>query len=227
MNQFKEEVLKELREVKLTAEKKQAIAQKARHKSIRRSSPWQYRVVLTTFTIFVISFVFLLLNKKDQQIGGQQAANMEQESSTWSILSLLENDFVKGILIFSIYLIFACFIKKYLKKKKYGLPVCIQCGESWTKKQAHTLFWKNNAKPIVCKHCGKKQYRTNKSMQLNGLVQLPLFQILFITSFNFQNILIGITFYVLSIPLFYFILIPYIFALQENDPMKEPQKPLW
>jgi len=225
MNRFKEDMLKELQEVKLTTEKKQAIAQKARHKSIRRSSPWQYRVVLTTFTVFVISFVFLLSNKKDQQLGSQQATNIQQE--TWSILGLLENDFVKGILIFSIFQLLALFLRRYLKKKKYGLPVCIQCGESWSKKQAHMLFWKNNAKPITCKHCGKKQYRTNKSMQLNGLVQLPLIQLLFLVNFNFNNILVGIAFYVLSIPVYHFILSPYIFALQENDPMKEPQKPLW
>ncbi|MGY3189440.1 TIGR04104 family putative zinc finger protein [Lysinibacillus sp. TE18511] len=228
MNQFKEEVLKELQDVKLTEARKQVIAEKARSKNGRKtSSPWQYRVVLATFTIFVIGFSYLLSQNKDQHSGSHQAASLQQEADTWSILGLLEYDLVKGILICSVFQIIAFLIRRYLKKKKYGLPVCIQCGESWSYKQSHKLLWTNNAKPIECKHCGQKQYRTNKSMRLNGILQIPILHLILLTNVTFQNVWVGIGFYLISTISFYWTLAPFLFAFQEKDPMKEPQKPLW
>lgn len=228
MNQFKDDVLRELQDVKLTDEKKHAIAQKVRRKSIPgRNGQWQYRIVLATFTLCAIAFSYVFSQDEENQTGSHQGAALKQEMDTSSFWTFLDYDLVRGLLLFSVFPIIALFITRYLKKKNYGLPVCIECGETWSHKQARKILWKNNMKPIECPHCGKKQYRTNKSIQLNGLLQLPMIQIFSFMNHNFHNIFIGIAFYIISTIIYYYQITPYLFALQENDPMKEPQKPLW
>ncbi|MEB2282127.1 hypothetical protein LAV73_19430 [Lysinibacillus xylanilyticus] len=220
MNQFKEDVLNELRDVKLTNEKKQAIAQKARSKTKqRRSSPWQYRMVLATFTIFVIGFSYLLSHNKNS--GSHQAASLQQEAETWSILTLLQNDFVKGIVLFSFLVGIAFIVKLVLIKKGYGLPVCIECGETWSEKQARKMYRKNGQ--LECPYCGKKQYRTKKSMQVGGILTFPIPFFVFM-QFVFNNITIGIVFFIVGVLIYYRQLAPYVFDLQENDPTNDP---LW
>ncbi|MFF2793668.1 TIGR04104 family putative zinc finger protein [Lysinibacillus xylanilyticus] len=220
MNQFKEEVLKELRDVSLSDEKKLMIAQKARSKTKqRRSSPWQYRVVLATFTIFVIGFSYLLSHNKNS--GSHQAASLQQESDTWSIWTFLQYDLVKGILLFSFLVGIALIIKRVLIKKGYGLPVCIECGETWSEKQARKMYRKNGQ--IECPYCGKKQYRTKKSMQVGGILTFPIPFFVFM-QFVFDNITIGIIFFIVGVLIYYRLLAPYVFDLQENDPINDP---LW
>ncbi|MEY9979585.1 TIGR04104 family putative zinc finger protein [Lysinibacillus sp. RC79] len=220
MNQFKEDVLNELRDVKLTDEKKQAIAQKARSKTKqRRSSPWQYRVVLATFTIFVIGFSYLLSHNKNS--GSHQAASLQQEADTWSIWTFLQYDFVKGILIFSFMVGISLIIKRVLIKKGYGLPVCVECGETWSEKQARKMYRKNGQ--LECPYCGKKQYRTKKSMQMSGILTFP-FPLMVFMQFVFVNITIGMIFFIAGVFIYYRLLAPYVFDLQEDDPINDP---LW
>lgn len=220
MNQFKEDVLHELRDIKLTDEKKQAIAQKARSKTKqRRSSPWQYRVVLATFTILAIGFSYLLSQNKHS--GSHQAANVQQEADTWSLWTILQNDFVKGIIIFSFMVGLAFFVKWVLIKKGYGLPVCIECGETWSEKQARKMYRKNGQ--IECPYCGKKQYRSKKSMKMGGILTFPIPLMVFM-QLIFNNIAIGTIFFVAGVLIYYRLLAPYVFDLQEEDPINEP---LW
>lgn len=220
MNQFKEDVLQELQDVKLTDEKKRKIAQKARSKTKqRRSSPWQYRVVLATFTLFVIGFSYLLSQNKNS--GRHQAASLQQETDTWSIWTFLQYDLVRGILVFSFMVGIAFFIKWVLIKKGYGLPVCIECGETWSGKHARKMYRKNGQ--LECPYCGKKQYRTKKSMQMSGILTFP-FPFMVFMHYVFSNITIGIIFYLPSIIIYYRLLAPYVFDLQEDDPINDP---LW
>lgn len=220
MNQFKEDVLQELQDVKFTDEKKRMIAQKARSKTKqRRSSPWQYRVVLATFTLFVIGFSYLLLQNKNS--GRHQAASLQQETDIWSIWTFLQYDLVRGILVFSFMVGLAFFIKWVLIKKGYGLPVCIECGETWSGKHARKMYRKNGQ--LECPYCGKKQYRTKKSMQMSGILTFP-FPFMVFMQFVFSNITIGIIFYLPSIIIYYRLLAPYVFDLQEDDPINDP---LW
>ncbi|MFJ8513566.1 TIGR04104 family putative zinc finger protein [Lysinibacillus xylanilyticus] len=220
MNQFKEEVLKELRDVSLTDEKKLMIAQKARSNTKqRRSSPWQYRVVLATFTIFVIGFSYLLSQNKN--LGSHQAASLQQKSDTWSIWTFLQYDLVKGILLFSFLVGIAFIIKWVLIKKGYGLPVCIECGETWSEMQARKMYRKNGQ--LECPYCGKKQYRTKKSMQVGGILTFPI-PFFVLMQFVFDNITIGIIFFIVGVLIYYRLLAPYVFDLQENDPINDP---LW
>ncbi|MGE7945472.1 TIGR04104 family putative zinc finger protein [Lysinibacillus sp. NPDC093688] len=220
MNQFKEDVLKELRDVKLTDDKKQEIAQKARSKTKqRRSSPWQYRVVLATFTLFVIGFSYLLSQTKNS--GSHQAASLQQEADTWSLWTILQYDLVKGILIFSFMVGLAFFVKWVLIKKGYGLPVCIECGETWSEKQARKMYRKNGQ--IECPYCGKKQYRTKKSMQMGGILAFPI-PLMALMQHFIDNISIGIIFFLAGVFIYYRLLAPYVFDLQEDDPINDP---LW
>ncbi|KOP80289.1 hypothetical protein AMS59_02510 [Lysinibacillus sp. FJAT-14745] len=220
MNQFKEDVLNELRDVKLTDEKKQAIAQKARSKTKqRRSSPWQYRVVLATFTIFVIGFSYLLSH--DKSSGSHQAASLQQEADTWRIWTFLQYDFVKGILLFSFLVGIAFIVKRVLIKKGYGLPVCIECGETWSEKQARKMYRKNGQ--LECPYCGKKQYRTKKSVQMGGILTFPI-PLMALMHMIFDNITIGTIFFIAGVYIYYRLLAPYVFDLQEDDPINTP---LW
>lgn len=220
MNQFKEDVLNELRDVKLTDEKKQAIAQKARSKGKRRSSsPWQYRVVLATFTIFVIGFSYLISQNKAKRTGNHQAAGVQTD--TWSLWTFLQYDLVRGILLFSLMVGVAFIVKRVLIKKGYGLPVCIECGETWSEKQARKMYRKNGQ--LECPYCGKKQYRTKKSMQMGGILTFPIPLMIFMQHF-FDNISIGIIFYLAGVFIYYRLLAPYVFDLQEDDPINTP---LW
>lgn len=222
MNQFKEDVLRELQDVKLTDEKKHVIAQKARRKSKpKRNGQWQYRIVLATFTLCVIATSYLFSQGGENQIGGHQGATLQQETDTSSIWIFFENDLVRGFLLVSLYFSVTMIVKRVLINKRYGLPVCIECRETWSHKQARKFHWKNGE--IECPHCGKKQYRTEKSVQLGALLNIPIPLLVFISSF-FDNLVIGIVFYFVSIFIFYYQLVPYLFDLQEDDPMNEP---LW
>jgi len=222
MNQFKEDVLKELQDVKLSEERKQMIAQKARSKRERRkSNPWQYRVVLATFTIFVIGFSYLLSQNKDQHTGSHQAASLKQEADTWSIWTFLQYDLVKGILLFSFLVGISFIIKRVLIKKGYGLPVCIECGETWSVKQSRKMYRKNGQ--LECPYCGKKQYRTRKSINMGGILTFPIPLMVFM-HIVFDNISIGTIFFLAGAFIYYRLLAPYVFDLQEDDPMNDP---LW
>ncbi|MFJ7886524.1 TIGR04104 family putative zinc finger protein [Lysinibacillus xylanilyticus] len=222
MNQFKEEVLKELRDVSISDEKKLMIAQKARSKTKqRRSSPWQYRVVLATFAIFVIGFSYLLSQNKVQRTGSHQAASLQQETDTWSIWTFLQYDLVRGILIFSFMVGIAFIVKRVLIKKGYGLPVCIECGETWSEKQARKMYRKNGQ--LECPYCGKKQYRTKKSMKMGGVLAFPI-PLMALMQHFIDNFSIGIIFFLAGVLIYYRLLAPYVFDLQENDPTNDP---LW
>jgi len=220
MNQFKEEVLKELRDVSLTDEKKLMIAQKARSKTKqRRSSPWQYRVVLATFTLFVIGFSYLLSHNKNS--GSHQAASLQQKSDTWSIWTFLQYDLVRGILIFSFMVGIAFIVKRVLFKKGYGLPVCIECGETWSENQARKMYRKNGQ--LECPYCGKKQYRTKKSMKMGGILAFPI-PLMALMQHFIDNFSIGFIFFFAGVFIYYRQLAPYVFDLQEDDPTNDP---LW
>ncbi|WP_107949122.1 TIGR04104 family putative zinc finger protein [Lysinibacillus parviboronicapiens] len=223
MNQFKEDVLTELQDIKLSAEKKQAIVQKVHGKSKPRSSgQWQYRIVLATFTVFALTFTYLLSQGKDERTAGsQQAAVLQQETETASFWTFLDYDLVRGILLFLLFLVVTSIIKRLLRKKGYGLPVCIECAETWTPKQARKFYRKNGQ--IECPYCGKKQYRTKKSVQLAGILNIPFPMMIFMNQL-FDNFFLGIGFFGAGVFIYYYQLAPYIFGLQEDDPMNEP---LW
>ncbi|MFJ7953879.1 TIGR04104 family putative zinc finger protein [Lysinibacillus sp. NPDC096418] len=222
MNRFKEDILQELQDVRLTDEKKHAIAQKARRKGMpRRSDQWQYRIVLATFTLCAIAFSYLFSQDEENKTGVHQGAMVQQKTDASSFWTFLESDLVSGLLLVGITACLTLIIKYTLKKKNYGLPVCIECGETWSHKQAHKFHWKNGE--IECPHCGKKQYRTKKSVQLGALLNIPISLMVFM-HFLFDNFFIGFIFYFLSIIIFYHQLVPYLFDLQEDDPMNEP---LW
>lgn len=95
MNRFKENLLKELQDVKLSKNRKQIIAGQAQRKVQRKAGgQWTYRIVLATFTIFVIGFSYLLTQQKEQHTTGHQAARLQEDTSSW--WSLFESDYVRA-----------------------------------------------------------------------------------------------------------------------------------
>ncbi|WP_409369256.1 TIGR04104 family putative zinc finger protein [Lysinibacillus sp. 38-6] len=224
MNQFKENVLHELQHVKLTDEKKQRIAQKVRNRRKHRSTSQRtYRIVLATFTLLAVGLSALIARNSQQRTATMQGAAVQHDTGQWSFWSYLANDWVKGMLLLSFFVIIAMIIKRILRKKGYGLPVCTACGEIWSAKQARKLYWKNYGQQNACPHCNKKLYRTQKSAQLAGMLNMPIpFMVIVLQAFD--QFLIGLVFYMLSSVIFIYLLIPHIVKLQENDPSKEP---LW
>ncbi|MFJ7736211.1 TIGR04104 family putative zinc finger protein [Lysinibacillus sp. NPDC097287] len=222
MTRFKEDVLRELQDIKLTDQKKREMAQKARMQSkVRRSGQWQYRIVLATFTICAIGFSYLFSRDEENKTGGNQGATVQQETDTSSFFAFIDHDVMKGLLILSFFICATSIVKHKLKKRGYGLPKCIECGGEWSHKQARKFFWEN--RKIECSHCGKKQYRTKKSVQLGLLLNIPISMMAIMGNF-FDNFLVGITFYLVSLFIYYHQLVPYLFDLQEKDPTNDP---LW
>ncbi|TKI53762.1 hypothetical protein FC756_22285 [Lysinibacillus mangiferihumi] len=222
MNQFKKNVLNELQHVKLSAEKKQQIAQKARSRNRQKqNSQRQYRIVLATFTLLAIGFSVLVTLKTEHPTRTMQGATLQQETNRWSLWMLLEHDWIKGLVLLSLFVTIALWIKRILLKKGYGLPVCMACGEVWTAKLVRKYYWKNGQ--MSCPHCQKVHYRTKKSVQLNAFTNLPIPFMVFINYF-FSNLLMGISFYIVSVAIYLYILIPVVIKLQEDDPSNEP---LW
>ena len=220
MNQFKEDLLKELQDVKLSQQRKQLIADKARRQGQRKTGgEWTYRLVLATFTVFVIGFSYILTQQKEQSTTGQQAASTS--SDTWHCWSLFDSDYVRGMLLLGIFIGATFIVKRLLVKKGYGLPVCIECGESWSEKDARKLYRKNGE--IVCPHCGQKQYRTKKSIQISGVMTMPV-PLLIMLQHVFQHFVIGLIFFLVGMFFYHHQIAPYVFKLQEKDPMNEP---LW
>lgn len=222
MNRFKEGVLRELRDIKLTDQKKREMAKKARLQSkVRRSGQWQYRIVLATFALCVIAFSYLFSQDEGNKSGGLQGAVFQHEKNTSNFWTFLEYDLVRGLLLLSFFICATLIVKHILKKRGYGLPICIECGGNWSQKQARKFFWEN--REIECSHCGKKQYRTKKSVQLGLLLNIPISLIAIMSNF-FDNFLVGITYYLVSVMIYYHQLVPYLFDLQEEDPTNDP---LW
>ncbi|MFJ7920879.1 TIGR04104 family putative zinc finger protein [Lysinibacillus fusiformis] len=220
MNQFKEELLKELQDVKFSEKRKQLIAEKARRKEKHKvGNQWTYRAVLATFTVLVISFSYLISEQKEQRITGHQAATIQ--SDAWSWWTIFNSDYVRGILLLGFFIGAAFIVKRVLLKKGYGLPICIECGESWSEKEARKLYRKNGE--IVCPHCGQKQYRTKKSMQLGGMLSMPI-PLFIMLQHVFHNYFIGFIFFLVGVLIFLYQVVPYVFKLQDKDSMNEP---LW
>ena len=221
MNQFKEDLNRELQSVSLSKEKKQLIATKAKAKlhSQKKRINWQYRFVLATFTIFAIGFSYLLWQQEDSASKSQGAAPIEPiTTTTWSMLN---NDFLKAVLYISFFIILRDLIKRRLQKSGKGLPVCVECGEEWSYREALKQSMKNTK--MTCPYCGQIQYRTKKSRLKGGMLNI-LIPFMIIVPHLFDNILLGTVVHVSCAAYVMFSLSPYYLELQKKDSINDP---LW
>lgn len=221
MNQFKEDLNRELQSVSLSNEKKQLITTKAKAKlhSQKKRINWQYRFVLATFTIFAIGFSYLLWQQEDPASKSQGAAPIEPVTTTnWLILN---NDFLKAILFISFFIILRILIKRSLQKSGKGLPVCVECGEEWSYREALKRSMKN--REMTCPYCNQKQYRTKKSLLKGGMLNI-LIPFTIIVPQLFDNILLGIAVHLFCAAYVMFSLSPYYLELQKKDSINDP---LW
>ena len=221
MNQFKKDLNRELRSISLSSDRKQLIAKKAKakiHNQNKRSN-WQYRLVLATFTIFSLGFGYFLWQEDDHLSKSQGAVPIESVTSTnWS---LLNNDFLKGILLISITIVLRIAMRKRLQKSGKGLPACVKCGEEWSYKEALKKSMRNGA--MNCPYCDKKQYRTRKSA-LKGARLNFLMPFIVLAPHLFENIILGLVVYISCTAYLILSLSPYYMDLQEKDVTTEP---LW
>jgi len=221
MNQFKEDLNKELQSITLSAKKEKQIISKLKsnlHNEKRRVH-WQYRFVLATFTVFALGFSYLLTQQKDSTEKNTGATYKETVMNTnWSILN---NDLSKSILLIIIFIIAYSLIKQNLNKNRKGLPLCTNCGEEWTYKKA--LKVSMTSKEVLCPNCHQKQYRTKKSSlratKLNFFI--PFITII---PLLFDNGFFGIILYISCTVLLICSLNPFISELQGNDSSNDP---LW
>ena len=221
MNQFKKNLNHELQSMSLSNEKKQQIATKARAKlhNQKRHINWQYRFVLTTFTIFLLGFGYLLWQQGEITGDSQGAAPIEPlPTSNWSILN---HDFTKVILFISFFIVLRIVLKRRLQRSGDGLPACLKCGEEWSFQFALKKSM-NNSK-MTCPYCGHKQYRTRKSAQKGAMLNFFM-PFIAIVPLLFDNILLGFVVYLSCTAYLILSLSSYLIELQEKDPSKEP---LW
>lgn len=220
MNQFKKDLHGELEGMSLSEEKKQFIAMKAKAKNNRQQgrSHWQYRLILTVFTMLSLGFGYILWQQKESVDRLQGAAPTEPEPTmSWSMLN---HDFWKIILLISFFVMLRMVIKKRLQKKGKGLPVCVECGEEWTFREATKQSWKSSE--VTCPYCTQKQYRTKKSALKGNLLNIPIFSMMFaLQFFVFDSFLLGLVVYLACAIYFLFSLYPYFMELQKTDPSNE------
>lgn len=218
MNQFKKDLTQGLQSMSLSEEKKQLIAIKAQAKNHghKRLVNWQYRFVLATFTIFALGFGYLLW-KQDESTGRLQGAESIEPAPTinWSILN---HDFSKTILLISFFIILRTVIKRRRQKSGKDLPVCIECNEEWTFREALKQSMKNNN--ITCPYCGHKQYRTKKSALKASLLNISIPFITIVPQL-FNHFLLGIVVYLSCVAYLILSLNSYFVELQENDSINE------
>ena len=220
MNQFKKDLNHELQAVVLSQEKKQLIATKAKAEVKKHSQKkwinWQYQFVLTAFTFLLLGFGYLLLQQGESISGLQGAAPFEPTTSiNWSMLN---HDFVKIIIFIVFFVVLRTVIKKRIQKNGKGLPVCVECGEGWSFRDALKQCMKNGN--ITCPNCSHKQYRTKKSSLKVNLLNIPI-PFMVVVPHLFDNYLLGIAAYLFCAAYLLFSLNPYFMELQENDSINE------
>lgn len=221
MNQFKKDLNHELQTVVLSHDKKQIMATKAKAEkySQKKTIHWQYRLVLTAFTILSLSLGYLLLQQGGSAGKLQGAASLESE--TTSILSVLNHNYSKITLFIVFFVLLRTIIKKRIQKNGKGLPVCLECGEEWSFREALKKSMKNQ--DITCPYCGHKQYRTKKSALKANMLNIPI-PFMTVVPLLFDNTLfssLGIAVYLSCAAYFIISLIPYFVDLQDTDPIDE------
>lgn len=123
MNRFKEDALKELQHIKLSPQRKQQMADKARHAKRRQAgNQWSYRLVLAAFTILALGFSYLIMQKGQQPLGQQTASSAD----TWSLWSLWASDIVRGLCVLGLYMGLGYFVK-YVFAEKGLWFTCLYC----------------------------------------------------------------------------------------------------
>lgn len=221
MNQFKNDLNRELRTVALSNEKKQLIAKTAKRKTRRPKKyiDWKYRFVLATFTVFALGFSYLLW-QTETPINGEQG---EESSEVLSSIngSMVNNDYVKVSFIVIVFVVLRILLKRRLQKRNKGLPVCVKCGEEWSYKIALRQTFKNTI--LVCPYCAQKQYRTKNSIRESGVLNLYIPFMVFVPRL-FDNLLLGIVIWLSCVAYLIVSISPYYVDTQEEDSTTEP---LW
>lgn len=216
MNRIKKDLHNELQSLSLSSEKRQYIVKKStgNWSKKKRESNWSYRFVLTAFTILGLSFGFLLW--KQEGTNNLEITTTAKEAI--AIEKLFSYDFSKTILLIGIFVFIRILIKNRINKKAHRLPICLNCGEEWSFRNALKNSMKS--REVKCPQCGYEQYRTKKSLNKTSLLNFILpFGIIVAQLFN--HVMLGFSVFTACALAFVISLSPYMIELQEEDPMKE------
>lgn len=219
MNEFKRDLQDELQSLSLSDKKKQLIVEKIKSSEMRskRGSSWSYRLVLATFTFFMVGFGYLLLQQKDVVKETTSAADPTVDLS--NIGRWLTSDWSKGSILIGIFIGIRIIVKKFLHRKGKGLPACIECGEEWSYREALKISMKNAV--VTCPNCKKKQYKTRKSTTKASMLNfLPPLGILVGQLFSYT--LLGFLIHAVGSIWLIIALTPFLIELQEEDPIIKP-----
>lgn len=212
MNQIKKDLQKELQSMTLSDEKKSAIVRKInRQKKHTTRANWKYRVVLSAFTLLGLGFSYLLLEENKAYMTQTNVTT----SQTINVLSIFESDYLKSIVLILLFILLHLLMKKCFYKKQRNLPVCANCSKELSYFQALRQGLKGNK--IKCPHCRKTQYRTRQSMMKMDWFNF-LLPLMTAVAYLYQNKLLGISLYLLSLMILMIYHSPYIVEFQKEAP---------
>ncbi|GKV66963.1 MULTISPECIES: TIGR04104 family putative zinc finger protein [unclassified Sporosarcina] len=219
MDGMKDKLHAELRDVKLSDQRKKQMLRAVRKSGQNRTRPgkWQYRTVLVSFVILALSFTYIsVVNTNTGNLAVNSA--VASQETTFNIMTLVQSDSVKLVIMIFLFTIAYLILLRDIKVKKRSLPVCSNCGEEWTRRQSLAKPFSNKK---TCPYCNETQYltrETNKHMlKLNFLLVFTL-----IIAQIFADTFLGILVYLLLVMILYNLTIPYYMELQSKNPDTEP-----
>ncbi len=218
MDSIKDQLNTELQGIIFADERKQELIHNVKNsrKPKIRGSFWTYRIVLSSFVLLSMAFVWITRNEENP-------SNVTQADGggALTIIDLLAYDSVKTLLLASLFLIIYGLFKRSIRKEGRTLPVCANCGAGWSQKLALKKAFRNEK--TACPNCCEMNYQTRKSRKKTSLFQLFI-PVMIIAANLFEHGIYGVFIYLAFLALLNIRLVPFYVELQLEDPMKEP---LW
>lgn len=151
MDSIKDQLNTELQKITFSIERKQEIIHNVKssreHKT--RGRIWKYRIVLTSFILLSVAFMFI-----NSKAGNSSSATQADGGGTLNFLGILTYDSVKTLLLAILFFIIYGLLKQSIRKQGSALPFCANCGSPWARKLAfkrHLEMKKPNVRIVVRK----------------------------------------------------------------------------
>ncbi|WOV83620.1 hypothetical protein PGH26_12115 [Sporosarcina jeotgali] len=218
MDSIKEQLNIELQRIIFDNKRKQELIHNVKNsrKPKTRGSVWTYRIVLSSFVLLSMAFVWINRNEENPS-----TVTQADGGGTLTIIDLLAYDSVKTLLLASSFLIIYGLCKRSIRKEGRTLPVCANCGAGWSRKLALKKAFRNEK--TACPNCSEMNYQTRKSRKKMSLFQLFI-PVMIIAANLFEHGIYGVFIYLAFLTLLNIRLVPFYVELQLEDPMNEP---LW
>lgn len=216
MDSIKEQLNTELQKITFDGERKQQLIHTVKNsrKPKTRGPVWTYRIVLSSFVVLSMAFVWINRNAENPS-----TVTQADGGGTRTMMDLLAYDSVKTLLLAILFFIIYGLFKRSIRKEGRTLPVCANCGAMWTHKLGLKKAFRNEK--TACPNCGEENYQTRKSRKKTSLFQL-LIPVMIIAANLFEHGIYGVFIYLAFLALLNIRLVPFYVELQLDDPMNEP-----